>query len=74
MLSPPEGMQNVLRPQVVPDAATISDSSLLMYNNAISRTASRERKMLQTKAIRCVEWPVYSSDLNKIEHFGNTHK
>ncbi|GFW10566.1 transposable element Tcb2 transposase [Trichonephila clavipes] len=58
----------MLRPHVIPYAGAIGDSFVFQDDNARPHRARLVENILETETIQRMEWPVYSPDLNPIEH------
>ncbi|GFS67275.1 transposable element Tcb2 transposase [Trichonephila clavipes] len=58
----------ILRPIVVPYAATISDYFILMDDNCKPHRANLVEDFIFEEEIVRMEWPVCSPDMNPIEH------
>ncbi|GFX89197.1 transposable element Tcb2 transposase [Trichonephila clavipes] len=60
--------EEILRPIVVPYAATIRDDFILMDNNCRPHRANLVEDFLFEEGIVRMEWPACSPDMNPIEH------
>ncbi|GFW83805.1 transposable element Tcb2 transposase [Trichonephila clavipes] len=58
----------IIRPIVVPYAATIGDDFILMDDNCRPRRANLVEDFLFEEGIVRMEWPAWSPDMNPIEH------
>ncbi|GFX40062.1 transposable element Tcb2 transposase [Trichonephila clavipes] len=58
----------ILRPRVIPCAATFGDSFLLMQDNVRNPTVRLVKNFLEIEAIQRMEWPACSPGLNLIQH------
>ena len=45
-----------------------ADGYIFMHNNALIHTTLKVRKWLEDNSVDITDWPLYSPDLNPIEH------
>ncbi|GFS63907.1 transposable element Tcb2 transposase [Trichonephila clavipes] len=62
------GVDEILRPTIVPYAAAIGDDFILMDDNSRPYHANLEEDSLFEEGIVRMEWPACSPDMNPIEH------